>query len=96
MPPAIHPTIEQMTKATISTATMVEPTGVPAKMEARIPKTAQNTENIAENTMTDLKLLNNRIEESAGKIINADIKREPTRFIANTIITAMTTAIRRL
>jgi len=50
----------------------------------------------AEHTMTDLKLLNTLIAESAGKIIKADIKSEPTKFIASTIITAIITAITTL
>lgn len=34
--------------------------------------------------------------ESAEKITSADIRRDPTRFIARTMITAVITAIRRL
>ena len=34
--------------------------------------------------------------ESAGKITRAEISREPTRFIASTMITATTTAISKL
>ena len=37
-----------------------------------------------------------RIADRAGKITSAEISREPTRFIASTIITPTTTAIRRL
>lgn len=36
------------------------------------------TESTAEHTVTDLKLLNNLIEESAGKITSTEISREPT------------------
>ena len=75
---------------------MVAPTGVAAKMETRIPTTAQNTAITAEDKITDKKLLNIRMEETAGKIINADISREPTSFIASTIIVAVITAIKRL
>lgn len=75
---------------------MVEPTGVPARIEARSPTTVHTTENAAEKIITDLKLLKSRIAESAGKIINAEIRSEPTRFIASTIITAMVTAIKKL
>lgn len=77
-------------------ATIVEPTGVPAKMAIRIPKTAQTTEIIAEQIVTDLKLLNILIAEIDGKITNAEIKSEPTRFIARTIITAIKIAITKL
>lgn len=42
------------------------------------------------------KLLNIRMADSAGKITSAEISREPTRFIASTMMTATTTAISRL
>ena len=75
---------------------MVEPTGVPAKMEMIIPARAHTMDDIAENTVTLLKLLKILIAESAGKIISAEIKSEPTRFMARTIMTAITVAIKRL
>ena len=40
--------------------------------------------------------MNIRMAASAGKITSAEIKSDPTRFIARTMITAITTAIRRL
>lgn len=46
--------------------------------------------------VTFLKLLNNFIDETAGKIISADISSEPTRFMASTIITAVMTAMNKL
>ena len=82
--------------ATISTATIVEPTGVPSSTEIIIPKNAQTTEKTAEQIVTDLKLLKILIAESAGKITKAEIRSEPTKFIARTIITAITTAINKL
>ena len=75
---------------------MVEPTGVPANMETRMPTSAHITDNAAEHIVTLLKLLNNLMEESAGKITNADISKDPTRFIAKTMITAIMIAIIRL
>jgi hypothetical protein len=39
------------------TATMVEPTGVPAKIAMIMPSTAQKMEMNAEHSVTDLKLL---------------------------------------
>ena len=75
---------------------MVEPTGVPATIEVNNPNVAHTTENIAENIITDLKHLKILIADKAGKIISADIKREPTKFIASTIITAIVTAIKKL
>ena len=83
-------------KAKMSTATIVEPTGVPARIETSIPSEAQVTDKHAEQTVTDLKLLKTRIEDNAGKITRAEISKEPTKFIARTIITAMITAISKL
>lgn len=80
----------------MSTATMVEPTGVPPRMEIKIPSKAQNTERIAEQIVTALKFLKTRMAERAGKITSAEISSEPTRFIARTIITAMIMAINKL
>lgn len=85
-----------MIKPIISMATIVEPTGVLIRIEIIIPSAAHKTENTAEQIITDLKFLNTLIAESAGKITSADIRSEPTRFIARTIITAITTAIRKL
>ena len=78
------------------TANIVEPTGVENKIESRMPVMAQKTEITAEEITALLKLLKMRIEASAGKIISAEIKREPTRFMARTIIIAVITAIKRL
>ena len=80
----------------MSAATMVEPTGVPATMETSMPASAQQTDRIAEQTVTERKLLKIRMADMAGKMIRAEISREPTRFIASTIMTAMMTAISRL
>jgi hypothetical protein len=88
--------IQAMKKATISTATIVEPTGAEARMETRMPVSAQNTDSIAEQIVTALKLLNILIADNAGKITKAETNKEPTRFMASTTITATTTAIKRL
>ena len=85
-----------MMKTAMSTATIVLPTGVPAIIEIRRPATEQTTEIIAEQIVTDLKLLKILIALRAGKITRAEIKREPTRFIARTIIIAIIIAITRL
>ena len=83
-------------KITMFTATIVEPTGVENRIESRMPVTAQKTEITAEEMTALLKLLKIRIEASAGKIISAEMRSEPTRFIARTIIIAVITAIKRL
>ena len=89
-----------MTKNTantaISAATIVEPTGVPARIEVNSPSSAQKTETIAEQTVTLLKLLNSRIADSAGKMTSAEIRSDPTRFMARTMMTAIMIAISRL
>ena len=71
---------------------MVAPTGVPARMDVRIPAVAQNTEKTAAKMVTVRKLLNSRMAAIAGKITRAEISKEPTRFMAITITTAVTTA----
>ena len=80
----------------MSAATIVLPTGVPARTAIKIPVIAHATEMIAEQIVTEKKLLKTRIAEIAGKITSAEIKSEPTRFIASTMITAMMMAIARL
>ena len=80
----------------MSTATIVEPTGVSATIDASNPITAQTTEIHAEQIVTDLKFLNTRIADNAGNTTNAEISNEPTSFIARTITTAITIAIIKL
>ena len=82
--------------STISTATIVAPVGVENKSESISPTVAAVTEMHAEQITTDLKPVNTRIAESAGKTISADMRSEPTSSIASTIITAEITAIRVL
>lgn len=76
--------------------TIVEPTGVDTRIDTMMPIAAQNTDMIAEHTITDRKFLNTRIDDSAGKITSAEMSSEPTRFIANTIIDAVMIAMTRL
>ncbi len=80
----------------MSAATIVEPTGVPARIEITIPEKAHKTEIITEHIVTDLKLLKTLIEDNAGKIIKAEINNEPTKFMAKTMTTATITAINKL
>ena len=75
---------------------MVEPTGVPARIEMMRPVAEQITERTAEQMVTRLKLWKSRMDESAGKITSAEISSDPTRFMASTMMTAVTTAISRL
>lgn len=92
----ILPTRQQIKNITISAATIVEPTGVEKKIDSMIPASAQTTEITPAQITTPLKFCITRIADSAGKITSAEISREPTRFIASTMITAVMTAIRLL
>ena len=83
-------------KTTISSVTIVAPTGVSATIDINIPNIAQKTEKITDVIVTFLKLLKSDIADIAGKITRALIKSEPTSFIARTIMTAITTAKIRL
>ena len=85
-----------MMKAKRSAATIVEPTGVPAGTEIKRPVRAHVTLTMTEQIVTDLKLLKTRMAERAGKITRAEMRREPTKFMARTIITAIMIAITRL
>ena len=85
----------QMMNAAMSVTTIVDPTGVPSRSESTIPSSAHTTEMTAEQIVTERKLLKIRIAESAGKMTSADTRSDPTRFIASTIITAITVAMRR-
>mgnify|MGYP000651754679 FL=1 len=88
--------MQQIKKATISAATIVEPTGVPARIDKSIPLIAQHTDNTTEHTVTLKNVLKIRIADSAGKMTSAEISNEPTRFIASTMISAVITAISKL
>ena len=72
------PKIENSKKIKMLQTTIVAPVGVSRRMERQRPKIAHITETMAELITTALKLLYNRMEESAGKIISAVISREPT------------------
>ena len=87
---------ENIAKTEIFTATIVEPTGVPAKIEIKIPRMEQTTDKTAAHIVTDLKVLKMRIADIAGNMTNAEMSNEPTRFIARTMIKAMMIAMIRL
>lgn len=71
---------------------MVDPTGVPASIDTKIPTQAHTTEIPTEQIVTLRKLRNIRIADNAGNITSAEISSDPTRFIAITITTAIKTA----
>ena len=61
-----------------------------------MPINAQATERTAAQIVTPRKLRQMRMAANAGKTMSAEISKEPTRFIANTMMTATTTARNRL
>ena len=61
-----------------------------------IPAAVQNTERTAAQMVTARKLLNNLMADIAGKITRAEISKDPTRFMAITMTTVVTTARIRL
>ena len=81
---------------TISHATIVDPTGVPDRMDMIMPVRVQRTDRTAEQTVTLLKLLNTLIDDIAGNMTRADMRSDPTRFIARTIIVAIIIAMKML
>ena len=85
-----------MLNTTMSMATMVDPTGVPARIAIKIPSSEQSTEITAEATVTEKKLLKSRMAESAGNTTKADTNKAPTRFMARTMMTAIMTATKML
>ena len=66
-----------MANAATSAATIVDPTGVPAKIEITIPESAQSTDRTAEKIVTILKLWKSRMADSAGKMTSAEISSDP-------------------
>ena len=82
--------IKQVANIANCTATIVDPTGVPARIDILIPKKAPSTDKMALTMVTILKFLNTLIADKAGKMINADTKRLPTRFMEITMMVATT------
>ena len=80
----------------MSIATMLGPVGVLKSIDSMIPAAEHTTARVAAQITTPRKLRHMRMADRAGKIMRADTSREPTRFIATVIITAMTVAISRL
>ena len=80
----------------MSIQTIVAPTGEPPTIEMKSPRLVHTTENMADETVTERKLLNTHMDASAGNTTSADISNDPTRFIAKTTIIAIIIAIKRL
>ena len=90
------PITEKTAKTMISATTIVAPTGVSKRIERIIPAREQMIAVEAAQIVTLLKLLKILIAERAGKMISAEIRSAPTRFIAITITTAVIIASARL
>ena len=75
------PASTKIRNTTMSTATMVDPTGVSATIAASMPSTAHTTDTTAEHTVTDRKLLYTRIADSAGKITSPGVHARGAREI---------------
>ena len=90
------PATRHIKNTAISTATIIAPTGAETSSEINIPSAVHTTDKTPEHIITDLKLLKIRIADSAGKIISAEVSSDPAIRIANTITTAVTTAIKVL
>ena len=54
-----------------------------------MPATKQQTASTAEQTVTDLKLRNTRIADSAGNIIKLEISSAPIILMPSTTVTAV-------
>ena len=92
----ILPKAADIPKASKFAAATAGPMGR-SKIRAREnPERAHTEARIQEIITTPRKLRIKRIAERAGNIMRAEISREPTSFIAITIITAVTVAIRIL
>ena len=90
------PKTVKIAKTNTFTKTTVAPAGVSKTNDKKMPTTKQTTEDIADVTVTLLKLLQILIELSAGKIIRLEMRTVPMSFIPTTIVTAVKSAIRAL
>lgn len=76
--------------------TTLAPVGVSREYEAHIPIKKQQTDSTPEQIITDLNFLQTPIDESAGKIIRAEISSVPIILIPITIVSAVSNAITEL
>ena len=88
--------MKQMINTARSAATTVGPMAVARIMDSTVPVSAESAAIMMVQSVTLLKLLKSLIAESAGKMMRAEAKSAPKRFIARTTVTAVMTAIRVL
>ena len=69
-----------MRKTAALTITTLAPVGVSHEYDTHIPTKKQQSESTPEQRITDLNFLQTLIEESAGKIISAEISRVPIKL----------------
>ena len=80
-------------KTAALTITTLAPVGVSHEYDTHIPTKKQQSESTPEQRITDLNFLQTLMEESAGKIISAEISRVPIILIPITIVRAVRSAI---
>lgn len=68
-----------MRKTAALTITTLAPVGVSHEYDTHIPIKKQQSESTPEQRITDLNFLQTLMEESAGKIISAEMSRVPDR-----------------
>lgn len=78
-----------MRKTAALTITTLAPVGVSHEYDTHIPTKKQQSESTPEQRITDLNFLQTLMEESAGKIISAEISRVPIILIPITIVRAV-------
>ena len=82
-----------MRKTAALTITTLAPVGVSHEYDTHIPTKKQQSESTPEQRITDLNFLQTLMEESAGKIIIAEISRVRIILIPITIVRAVRSAI---
>lgn len=82
-----------MRKTAALTITTLAPVGVSHEYDTHIPTKKQQRESTPEQRITDLNFLQTLMEESAGKIISAEISRVPIILIPITMVRAVRSAI---
>ena len=70
-----------MRKTAALTITTLAPVGVSHEYDTHIPTKKQQSESTPEQRITDLNFLQTLMEESAGKIISAEMSRVPIILI---------------
>ena len=76
-----------MRKTAALTITTLAPVGVSHEYDTHIPTKKQQSESTPEQRITDLNFLQTLMEESAGKIISAEISRVPVSYTHLTLPT---------